>query len=225
MPFAKKPVRGAGWVFAAILVIGAIAKAVDGDWQMWNDQFYTQNLGYGVDAVLRAEQRWEEDIGRLGYFELEPMVNWRYSPRWDFTLGYERDERLSPEEEREIDNMAAAAVTLKVPLRDWNIRNRFRFESVVPESDEMNWSEVYRNRTEINTIWRWGSRELVPYLAEEVFVHIQNGELTQSRMEAGVGIPIVPHWMARVYFMRFDEKTAEGWQWHPVLGVQVEAQF
>ena len=213
----------------ATLLLPLVGQADDGDWQQWSEITYSQNLGYGLDAGIRYEPRLDDDFSRFAYYELEPFLNWRYSPRWDFMVSYERDEFLEPQSEDEpetqIDNLATAAAMVKVPLNDWYLTNRMRTEWIVPESDQEDWSTTYRNRTGLATTWRWGSKELVPYIFEEWFYNFQEGQFIQNRVGIGIGIPIVPHWMASIYFMRFDERTMEGWQWHPVLGVQVNAQF
>lgn len=213
----------------AALLLSPLVRAGDGDWQQWSQISYLQKLDYGLDASLRFEPRLDEDFSRFYYYELEPMLNWRYSPRWDFSLSYERDEFLEPrtedEPETDIDNLAALATTLKIPLDDWFVSNQFRFEWVVPQTGDREWSTNYRNRTEVRATWQWGSKELVPYLFEEWFYNIQEGEFIQNRAGVGIGVPIVPHWMAKVYFMRFDERTMNGWEWHPVLGIQVDTQF
>lgn len=205
------------------------ASAADGDWQQWSQISYTQKFDYGLEGGVRFEPRLDDDFSRFAYYELEPMINWRYSPRWDFSVSYERDEFLEKhtedEPETQVDDLAAASATLKIPLKDWLVLNQFRTEWVVPENNDKDWSTNYRNQTEVQTTWRWGSKELVPYAFEEWSYNFQAGEFIQNRLGVGIGIPIVPHWMARVYFMRFDERTMQGWQWHPVLGVQVDAQF
>src|SRR3989344_7920402 len=92
--------------------------AEDGDWQQWSEVTYSQNLGYGLDAGVRYEPRLDEDFSRYSYYELEPFINWRYSPRWDFMVSYERDEFLEAKSEDEpetgIDNLATASAMLKI---------------------------------------------------------------------------------------------------------------
>ncbi len=223
-----KPFRNNRWLFfllwAGIFLAASPGRlsAEDGDWQSWNDFQYSQTLGYGLDMVVRYEQRFEQDISEYAYYELEPMVYWRYSPRWDIAVSYERDERLEPE--NKVNDLAAATAVLKVPLKDWYLTNQFRTEWMVPESEE-EWRTIYRNRTGVATTWKVGSKEIVPYLSEEFFYNIQDGIFTENRLQAGIGVPIVPHWMASIYFMRLDERTAEGWEWHPVVGIEVLARF
>ncbi|MCI0540212.1 MAG: DUF2490 domain-containing protein [Verrucomicrobiales bacterium] len=212
-----------------LMALATTVRAGDGDWQQWSQISYLQKLDYSLETSLRFEPRLDDDFSRFYYYELEPMLNWRYSPRWDFAVSYERDEfleqRTEDEPETKIDNLATLGATLKIPLKDWKISNLFRAEWVVPQTGDEDWSTNYRNRTEVKTTWRWGSKELEPYLFEEWFYNFQEGEFIQNRAGVGIGVPIVEHWMAKVYFMRFDERTMNGWEWHPVLGIQVDAQF
>ena len=219
------------FICLVLLMTTLRSKGDDGDWQQWTELSWTQKIAQGIDVGFRFESRWEEDISRFAYYEIEPMIAWRYSPRWDFGLGYERDERFQPKEE--ISHVPNLEATLKVPrqpwklipILDWRLSNRFRVDFTLPEDEKVDWQPIYRNRTKWETHWRWGSKELVPFVFEEWFLNLDRGNFTQNRVGIGLGIPIVPHWVARLYWMRFDEKTPQGWEWHPVLGFQLQTQF
>lgn len=206
-------------------------KANDGDWQQWTDASWIQTLGNSLDVGLRWEGRWEEDISTFSYYEVEPMLIWRYSPRWDFGVGYERDERLKPMED--VEHVPNVSAMLKIPRQpwrlipifDWRFTNRFRMDFMVSENNAQDWAPVYRNRTDWEARWRWGSKELVPFVFDEWFVDLNQREFTENRAGLGIGVPIVPHWMARLYWMRHDEKVQGVWTWHPVVGVQIDTQF
>lgn len=215
-----------------LILFGAIrSQADDGDWQQWTDLSWTQNLGSGMDLGLRWHGRLEDDFSEFAYTEVEPMLNWRHSPRWDFAISYERDQRIEPMDEAM--DVAAVAATVKLPKQPWRIiptlnwmlSNRFRFDFAVPEMEDADWQPIFRNLTQWQAKWKWGAREWVPYLAEEWFVNLDRGELVQNRLSVGVGLPIVPHWMARLYWMRLDEKINDTWEWHPVVGASIETSF
>lgn len=210
---------------AAFLCLGSIspAHAEDGDWQQWTEVAWSQNLDYALTPSLRWQGRFEEDFSRFSYYEIEPMITWRYSPRWDFAVGYERDERVEPTEES--SNTPNLNALLKLPMRDWDISNLFRIGFNVPESEQSEWRPVYQNLSSIKTRWPMGSRIFEPFFSEEFFLHMGEGEFIENRLSIGVALPIIPHWMGSLAFMRLDEKTPEGWQWHPVIVAQMELQF
>jgi hypothetical protein len=176
-----------------------------------------------MDVGLRWEGRIENDISNFSYYEVEPMLTWRNSPRWNLAVGYERDERLRPTEEvMHVPNVNAVAM---IPLKSWKITNRSRGEFVVPEMEERSWRFVYRNRTTLELPWFWLDRQWKPYLFDEWFLDADAADLTQNRVGIGIGVPLISHFMASLYWMRLDEKTDQGWQWHPVLGIQIESKF
>ncbi len=212
-----------GVIVLTLILMPFLSHADDGNWQQWTEISWSQNLGYGWDTSLRLESRWEDDLSQFAYYEIEPSLIFRHSPRWDFSLGYEYDQRLEPIEEA--DHVPNLVAVLKIPLKEWKISNQFRMEFAVPEDDAGDWRAIYRNRTKIETSWKWGSKRLVPYLFDEWFFNTDEIEITQNRVGLGIGIPIVSHWMGRIYWMRLDEKIASGWEWHPVLGIQIQAQF
>lgn len=216
---------------AAALAVASRSAAADGDWQQWTEISWTQTLGNGLDLGLRWEGHWEEDLSRFAYHEVEPMLLWRWSPRWDFGVGYERDERWVPM--AEVTHVPNVAATFRLPRQpwkllpalDWRLTNRSRLDFLLPEDAAREWRPVFRNRTEWETRWRWGSKELVPFLFEEWLLDLRAGAFAQNRLGVGLGIPLLPHWLARIYAMRLDEKIAGVWEWHPVVGVQVQTQF
>lgn len=218
-------------MLAAGLAVLPMSRAADGDWQQWSEASWTQNIGHSLDLGLRWEGRWEEGMSRFAYFETEPVLTWRHSPRWDFTLGYERDERIAPMGEVDhVPNVSATARLPRQPWRlfptlDWRFDNRFRADFMVPEETGRDWTPVYRNRSEMEGRWKVGAVEMVPFLFDEWFLDMKDGALTQNRMGVGLGWPILRHWMVRAYWMRLDEKIAGAWEWHPVTGIQVWAQF
>jgi hypothetical protein len=207
-----------------ILASGCCVKASNGDFQQWTDLYWSQILDYGLQPSFRFESRFEKDASEFSYYEIEPMLNWRYSPRWEFALGFERDERVEIEDEEEIVNIPNINVLLKLSLKKWLATNLFRMEFMFPEREEDS-SVTYRNRTQLQTTWMMGAQQITPFVFEEWFLNLNEAEITQNRCGIGVGTTIVPHWMAQLYLMRLDEKMGESWEWHPVLGFQILAQF
>jgi hypothetical protein len=198
-------------------------RSEDGDWQAWTEASWSQKFDYGLELGLRFEGRMEEDFSSFNYYEIEPMVNWRYSPRWDFTVGYERDERFEPMEE--VSHVPNVAATMKLPLNRYFLSNRFRMDYMIPEESEESEQTIYRNRTQFQMDWKWGSKMLVPFIFDEWFLNLNETEITENRAGIGIGIPIVPHWTAQLYWMRLDEKVGQEWEWHPVIGAQLQLVF
>ncbi len=216
---------------AAALAVAPRSAAADGDWQQWTEVSWTQTLGNGLDLGLRWEGHWEEDLSQFAYHEVEPMLLWRWSPRWDFGVGYERDERWVPM--AEVNHVPNVSATFRLPRQPWKLlpaldgrlANRSRLDFLLPEDAAREWRPIFRNRTEWETRWRWGGNELVPFLFEEWLFDLRAGAFVQNRLGVGLGIPLLPHWLARIYAMRLDEKIAGVWKWHPVVGVQIQTQF
>jgi hypothetical protein len=212
-------------VCAVVFLLGVILfplKLTAEDFQLWINHSWSQNFDYGLQPSLRFEPRFENDVSDFSYYEIEAMLNWRYSPRWDFAIAYERDERLLPD--TEISHVPNISSTLKLPLRNWFVSNLFRFEFMLPESDEDS-RITYRNRTQLEYRRKFGSKEIVPFVFEEWFLDLNEVEIVQNRAGIGIGYPVVPHWIIQAYFMRLDEKVANEWNWHPVFGIQLLAQF
>ena len=55
------------------------------------------------------------------------------------------------------------------------------------------------------------------------FYDFDRGAFTQNRI--GAGMEVVPYVVARLYWMRLDEEISDDWEWHPVLGFQLQTSF
>ncbi len=197
--------------------------AADGDWQLWTEASWTQVVASSLDLSLRAQGRVEKDISDPIYDEIEPMLVWRYSPRWTFAMAYEQDQRFG--EEDETTHKPSFSATMDIPIKDWSLSNRFRMEFPVPQDESETWQAVYSNQTSFGTSWKIGSIQIDPFVSEKWLYSIQEGRFMENQLAVGVGVPIVRHWEAQVYWMRLDERGETDWEWHPVLGMQIAAQF
>jgi len=190
---------------------------------MWNEFTWNQIVAPSLGVQFRGQGRIEEGISNADYREIETALSWRYSPRWTFAAAYENDQRFG--EDEDVVHMPSLNATLMIPLRDWLLSNRFRMEFPVSQTGEDPWRAVYNNQTTLETKWKLGSRELRPFLSDQVRYSIQDGAFAENQLSVGVGIPVASHWTAQLFWMRLDERTVEGWEWHPVLGVQIASQF
>lgn len=206
--------------FILIFMCRTSLKSESGTGQQWTEWSYSQTIQYSLQPSLRLEMRFEDDLSEFAYYEIEPMILWRYSPRWDFAVGYERDQRLEPMEE--IDHAPNINAWLKIPMKEWTVIHRFRLEWVLPESNE-NDRVVFRNRTEWHKRWTWGHKDISTYIFEEWFLNTNEGEISENRAGIGFSYPINPHWSLQAYFMRMDQFTIN--EWNPVLGLQLQTSF
>lgn len=208
-------------LFLTLMMSQASLKAADGDWQQWTELSYSQIIDYSLQPSLRMEMRFEDDLSEFAYYEIEPMLTWRYSPRWDFAIGYERDHRLEPLDE--IDHAPNLNALMKLPLKEWTVLNRFRTEFVFPETTDEDDRVIYRNRSELQKRWKMGGKEVSAYVFDEWFMNLNEGEVSENRVGIGLNCPIAPHWTLQAYFMRMDNFTAD--EWNPILGLQLQASF
>jgi hypothetical protein len=231
--YIQKGPRGLfhGVIVSLIFITAGQIRGADGDWELWTEASWSQRLDYGLELGMRSELRFERNISEMAYYETEAMLTWHYSPRWDFAMGYERDEKIAPDEE--VAHVPSLAATLKIPrppfklipILDWSFASRLRTDFMVPEEDRAKWEAVLRNRTGFDAEWRWGSKQIKPFLFDEWFFGTRRGEIVQNRFGLGVGIPLVAHWDLNVSWMRVDRKTPAGWEWHPVINLQIGAFF
>ena len=73
------------------------------------------------------------------------------------------------------------------------------------------------------TQWQFGARTLIPVDFEEWFYTFDRNAFTQNRI--GVGMEVVLQVVARLHWIRLDEKISDDWECHPVLGFQLQTSF
>jgi hypothetical protein len=212
-------------IFLILWTLPLFAKANNGDWQLWNDYSWNQNLGNALTINVRSEFRFEQNMSSFDYFEVEPGLTFRYSPRWDFFVAYERDERLRPD--RNVVNVPNLGAVLKLPIKNWSITNRSRMDFSLPEEKDQSSDSIYRNLLNISHPWKLGGKELNISFFNEFFLSSSAFEITENRTGVALDIPLANHWMCQFFGMRDDiQIDSEGsWEWHPVLGIQIQTQF
>lgn len=205
------------------LQMTAISPAKDGDWQQWTESRFATKITDELSTSFRYEQRLEEDASKFALNIFEQLFNWQVDKTWDVHVGYRRTERYEPV--ASANNDCVASAVMKVPLTDeMTLSNRFRFQFVVPEGINP-WHTIYRNRTDLRAKLEIQKFKFEPFLFEEWFINIDDGQLDQNRAAVGVGFPITEELTADFSFMRLDRKTSKGWEWHPVGLVSLKVNF
>jgi hypothetical protein len=193
--------------------------------QVWLNGLLSQRLDYGLELAIETEQRFSSGERFYDRYEITPQLIWHYSPRYDFSIGYEENRQWTANHTETAGHEAFATVTLKYQMRDWLLTSRQRIQYGVDNDEET--SGVFRQRTQLSyelprLPWR-----LKPFLADEWFYDIENGnDITENRLQLGVSYQINRAWRIEVYGMRLDQWNDEGnLTTTPVTGINVNVSF
>lgn len=216
----------AGILFlAAPVFLGFVQSVFAGDsaLQVWTMQSIAQRLDYGLAAVLETEQRFGTAHGQaFRRSEVTPQLVWHYSPRYDFGIGYQRMD------EWDMDGMHSSAdeglffATVLVPLREWRLSSRQRFQFGIEEGET---TGAFRHRVQLAYEGERLPFRLMPFIANEWYFNLLDGEFTENRFWGGLRYRIHRTTEIEIFGMRVDNLTQSNTSAVPVVGVALNLKF
>jgi opacity protein-like surface antigen len=67
--------------------------------------------------------------------------------------------------------------------------------------------------------------KLKPYVADEVFIPLNDDNITQNRVYAGISFEVLENLTADVFYLWLNGRTADGWNDINVLGTGLRYRF
>lgn len=208
-----------------VLSIGisqAKAQANEEATQLWWMAGVEQRLDYALGVRVETETRMAVDGSLFRRNEIRTLLTWEYSPRHAFLLGYENSLTERPEELEDGHDLIAAW-DVKVPVQDWYLTSRQRIQYGYEGEME---TGLFRHRVDL--MWM-NSRlpfRLTPYLFNEWFLDVLEGEMRQNRVGLGLRYPVSENIGVGVFGMRWDRWMVSGEHFvTPVVGVQGFIKF
>ena len=190
--------------------------------ESWLMMDWGQRLPYSLEAFLAVEQRFKAEGRGYIHSEVTPQLLWHYSPRWDFGIGYQNRLQWFDDGTQTTANEAVLEATALLPVADWFFSTRQRVQIGDKDGDL---SAFFRHRVvaEYRGNFPFG---LMPFVADEWFLNMTNGQVFQNRLMAGLGYSFNDAFKVELFGMRFDRW--DDWGQHsvaPVFGVRMEARF
>lgn len=202
--------------------------AMAGNFESWLNLSWSQRLDYGLEAKIENEQWFSAESPHYKHVEVLPQLVWRYSPRYDFAIGYEYSWTQSDNDMITEGNSGFIDTTIKLPLQRFNLssRQRFQFGTESSEMGDSQFIALYRPKTILQYDMPWLPVPLMPFLADEVIFDMYNGRLMENRVQVGVAYRFNSSYMIELYGMRVDQWNVTGQHSsYPVAGVNLSMQF
>ncbi|NOU36556.1 MAG: DUF2490 domain-containing protein [Kiritimatiellaceae bacterium] len=219
----KTLVRG---VFVTMLLSGLITAAhgADGESQAWVQFWASANITDRVGVKLVREDRFrdsDEDKYYYGYTELGFPV--KLNDHWSVAPAIRAVRALRGGEWRD-DLMPQGNLMHKTALGPVTLKNRARLAKTYKEAADVDPVE-YQHKTDLVLTKGWGSWNVRPYAAEEVFYDFDEHDLTRFRTYGGLLVSPVKKVSVDLYVMREDTKAAGGWTDILVFGLAGGYEF
>ncbi|MGB2806490.1 MAG: DUF2490 domain-containing protein [Sedimentisphaerales bacterium] len=197
----------------------------DGDFQYWSAVGGSFDINQDWGCSFEEEFRFGDDAGELYYHHSDLGFVYKGFAEWiDLGFNYRQAfERTDSEGEWKQENRPHLNVTLKGQLFGLNVSDRSRFE--------------YRDREDKNDLWRYRNKvtvkfpleltelKLKPYLADEVFVPLNDDNIARNRVYAGVSFKVLENMTGEVFYLWQSSRSAGDWNDINVLGTWLKFRF
>jgi hypothetical protein len=193
-----------------------------GDWQFWNTESIEGSLAENWKVKLEEEFRFGDNMGKFYYHHTDGSLTYKLT-NW-FHLGlnyrqiYEKKNGKWQEETRPHIN-----VTLKWKWQDFKFENRNRFEYRMREGRGDVWR--YRNKLTLAFPVKWTELSIQPYLADEIFVDLNVGDLNRNRLYAGFRARLMKYLATDIFYLWQTSEKAGDWIDYNVIGAKLKVKF
>ena len=192
----------------------------DGDWQFWSLGGMQVNLSESWKAGLEQQFRLGDNMVKLYYRYTDFGIAWRATPWFilgcDYAQIYEKREGDWKEENRPHLNG-----TFKWSWREFGFEDRHRIERRIREGRENIW--MYRNNLSSMIPLKWTRWEIRPYVADEIFFILDEGELYRNRLTAGFKGQLVHYLWVDIYYLWQSSEKGENWIDCHIVGAKLKA--
>lgn len=212
--------------FAAIvfvMAIGATAYAYDnGDFQVWHTENQEFRIAKNSKIILEEEFRWGDDGSDFYYHHYD--AGFRYSPNNNLDLGLNYRQVYEKKSGEFLEqNIPYAYATFKAEFSGFKLEDRNRVEYKHFDTQDDSWR--YRNKFTLKFPWKWTKSGIQPYLADEIFIEMDNGEFNRNRFYAGFGFDLLKHLRGEIYYLLQTSKSSGSWVNANVLGTKLKLVF
>ena len=197
----------------------------DGDFQYWSAAGGSFEINPDWGCSFEEEFRFGDDAGELYYHHSDLGFIYKGFADWlDLGINYRQVfERTDSEGEWKQENRPHLNVTLKGQLFGLNVSDRSRFEYRDREDKNDLWR--YRNKVTIKLPLELTALKLKPYLADEVFVPLDDDNIAKNRVYAGVSFQMLENMTGEVFYVWQSSRAPGDWNDINVLGTRLKFRF
>ena len=192
--------------------------------ESWLTASVSQRYDYGLEFKMEAEQRFSTGEQVYRRYELTPQVIWHYSPRYDFSVGFEENRQWNDQGDDTAGHEGFFSGSIKAKLKQWEFSSRQRFQ--FGWDDEENTAGIFRQRTELIYNDERFPFKLKPFLSDEWFLDLLEGQgIVENRLQLGLRYEINRSASLELYGMMQNEWSGAEEGTTPVLGLNLNFVF
>ena len=197
----------------------------DGDFQWWTAAGASFDINKDWKCTFEEEFRLGDDGGELYYHHSDLGFVYGSLADW-IDLGFNYRQifaRSDSAGEWKQENRPHLNVTLKAQVLDLDVSTRSRFEYRDREDREDHWR--YRNKFTVKVPIELTELKLKPYVADEVFIPLNDDNVSANRVYAGVSFGILENMTGEVFYLWQTSRSSDYWNDFNVLGTRLKFRF
>ena len=194
----------------------------DEDFQLWNTTFLESKLNEQWKFKLEQEFRFGDSATQHYYNHTDGGLTFKVTDGLYFGGNYRQIFEKTTGEWK-YENRPHFHATVKFKPYGFEIKNRGRWEYRIREDKDD--TGRFRNKVTFTYPIKLEKVKLYPYVADEIFVSLENGRLNRNRAYVGLGAKFLEHFKAEVFYMRQSSEKKRTWTDYNVLGIKAGIVF
>jgi hypothetical protein len=207
-----------------VLISGVCFASDDGDFQYWNITDLSVDVNNDWKFTFQEELHFGESGRRLYYQHYEPGLTYSGLAKWidlgfNYRQAFERDSKGKWKRE----DQPNLNITLKGKLFGLDLSDRSRIEYRVLEDRKDVWR--YRNKVAAKLPFELTELKLQPYVADEIFVPLDDVDINTNRLYAGVLFKLTKNMGCDLHYLWQSTRSNGGWTDINVVGTALKVSF
>jgi hypothetical protein len=207
-----------------VLISGVCFASDDGDFQYWNITDLSVDVNNDWKFTFQEELHFGESGRRLYYQHYEPGLTYSGLAKWidlgfNYRQAFERDSKGKWKRE----DQPNLNITLKGKLFGLDLSDRSRIEYRVLEDRKDVWR--YRNKVAAKLPFELTELKLQPYVADEIFVPLDDVDINTNRLYAGVLFKLTKNMGCDLHYLWQSTRSNGGWTDINVVGTALKFSF
>lgn len=221
--------RSKKWICSFAMIISLVSTAQtsiasgDDNLQYWTTGGISVDLDEDWNVAFEEELRFLSDAS-LYYHHSDIGLVYKGFAEWlDVGLNYRQVFAKDSSGKWQSEHRPHIKATVKGELFGLGLSNRLRFEyRDLPGKKDL-WR--FRNKLTVKLPWKLTSLNIQPYVADEVFINLDNADLNRNRLYAGLSCDFSPNLKGGLYYLWEASERGGNWYDSNVIGLQLKLHF
>ena len=196
----------------------------DEDWQLWTAAGLEYKLRNGITSKFIQEFRFQDDMCDHSQYFSDIGIKFDINKWLDLSANFRihNTKKSDDDWQKEYRPYIAAILKWGFPFLEFSDRNRVE---VRDKDIDVRTYANYRNKLTIKTVNKWTPIELQPYIADEIYYDLPDGELNQNRVFIGVKSGFCEFLKGDFYYLWKTSEKNEEWIDNNVIRFEIIVSF